>query len=151
MPDRSQTNRSTGCALVARFHHALADGTALARVLLELTDDEPDDDLAEAEREHRTGVPDPGPSYRLPSLTDMVGSATGAVNDVVRGGLHTMSRLQTMADPARLLVGNAEVEANRLGMADMEIAVRFRRKAGHHSAVMFPGSPIGCHNLANEV
>lgn len=88
-------------AMVARFHHALADGTALARVLLELTDDEPDDDLAEAEREHRTGVPDPGPSYRLPSLTDMVGSATGAVNDVVRGGLHTMSRLQTMADPAR--------------------------------------------------
>lgn len=88
-------------AMVARFHHALADGTALARVLLELTDDEPDDDLAEAERERRRGVPDPGPSYRLPSLTDVVGSATGAVNDAVRGGLHTMSRLQTIADPAR--------------------------------------------------
>ncbi|MFN8126529.1 MAG: wax ester/triacylglycerol synthase family O-acyltransferase [Candidatus Nanopelagicales bacterium] len=90
-----------GTAMVARFHHALADGTALARVLLELTDDAPDDDLAEADREQRSGAPDPGPSYSLPSLSDVVGSATGAVNDAVRGGLHTMSRIQTLADPSR--------------------------------------------------
>lgn len=30
-------------ALVMRFHHAIADGTALARVLIELTTDEPDE------------------------------------------------------------------------------------------------------------
>lgn len=33
-------------AILFRFHHAMADGTALARVLLELTDDRPDADLA---------------------------------------------------------------------------------------------------------
>jgi WS/DGAT/MGAT family acyltransferase len=34
-----------GSVVVSRFHHALADGIALAEVLLSLTDDEPDDDL----------------------------------------------------------------------------------------------------------
>ena len=53
-----------------------ADGTALARVLLELTDDEPDDDLAEAGGSTAPESPT-GTSYRLPSLTDMVGPATG--------------------------------------------------------------------------
>ena len=34
-----------GSALVCRFHHAIADGIALAQVLLSLTDEEPDGDL----------------------------------------------------------------------------------------------------------
>ena len=34
-----------GSVVVSRFHHALADGIALAEVLLSLTDAEPDDDL----------------------------------------------------------------------------------------------------------
>ena len=37
----------------------------------------------------------------MPSLGSLMGSATGAVNDAVRGGLHTMSRIADMADPAR--------------------------------------------------
>ena len=56
-----------------------------------------------------------------------------------------------VADTARLLVGDAEVEANRLGMADMEIAVRFRRKPGDDAPIMFPGSTVGRHNFADEV
>jgi len=32
-------------AVMTRFHHAIADGTALARVLIEMTTDAPDDDL----------------------------------------------------------------------------------------------------------
>jgi WS/DGAT/MGAT family acyltransferase len=35
-----------GAAVVSRFHHAIADGIALAQVLLSLTDERPDDDLA---------------------------------------------------------------------------------------------------------
>ena len=35
-----------GAAVVSRFHHAIADGIALAQVLLSLTDEEPDGDLA---------------------------------------------------------------------------------------------------------
>ena len=90
-----------GSAMVARFHHALADGTALARVLVELTDDDPDDDLLQADRIRRKAETNEGPTYSLPGLGAVVGSATGAVNDAVRGGLHTMSRLADLADPAR--------------------------------------------------
>ncbi len=35
-----------GSAVVCRFHHAIADGIALAQVLLSLTDEEPEGDLA---------------------------------------------------------------------------------------------------------
>jgi hypothetical protein len=53
--------------------------------------------------------------------------------------------------PPGILIGDAEVEANRLGMADMEIPIRLRRKAGDHSSVMFAGSAIGRDDLADEV
>ena len=41
-------------ALMIRFHHAIADGTALARVLIEMTTDSPGE-----------GAPDPAPADRL--------------------------------------------------------------------------------------
>lgn len=44
-----------GSAIYARFHHALADGIALTRVLLSLSDASPDDDLLEEEDDTRTG------------------------------------------------------------------------------------------------
>jgi WS/DGAT/MGAT family acyltransferase len=40
-----------GAALYARMHHCIADGIALARVLLSLTDSQPDAGIAPAERE----------------------------------------------------------------------------------------------------
>ena len=112
-----------GSAMVARFHHALADGTALARVLLELTDDEPDEDLKQADRQRRQSAGNGGgPSSSLPSLGGLVGSATGAVNDAVRGGLHTMSRIADLADPARFqdamnLAGSTPEIVNKLLLA----------------------------------
>ena len=48
------------------------------------------------------------------------------------------------------LVGNAEIEANRLGVADMQIAVRLRRKARDDRLVP-PGRQIGAHDVANEI
>ena len=56
-----------------------------------------------------------------------------------------------MTDPARLLAGNAEVEADRLGMPDMEIAVGFRRKTSDHPAAMFACGTIGRNQFTNEV
>ena len=105
-----------GSAMVARFHHALADGTALARVLLELTDDRPAADLEDLS----SSDPAPGPSSA--GIGDLVGGATGAVNDAVRGGLHTMSRLASFADPSRLsdamnLVANTPDIVNKLLLA----------------------------------
>lgn len=47
-----------GCALVFRMHHAIADGIALSRVLLSLTDDPETDpaDIAEADEGSGSGV-----------------------------------------------------------------------------------------------
>ena len=53
--------------------------------------------------------------------------------------------------PPELLVGDAEVETNRFGMADMEIAVRFRWKAGDDPTAMFAGGAIGRDDLTDEV
>jgi hypothetical protein len=54
-----------------------------------------------------------------------------------------------MAAPAELL-GNAEVQADRLGMADVEIAVRLRWKARHHRRMPL-GVEIGLDDVANEI
>ena len=46
-----------GTALVTRMHHCIADGIALARVLLSLTDEQPDAGIAPQEDEHGRGSP----------------------------------------------------------------------------------------------
>lgn len=84
-----------GSAVVTRFHHALADGIALAQVLLSLTDDLREGDLAEESvvlRQRRPGSrwPDPGA---------LVGRASSAV----RGGLHMLSELPSLAQPGKVL------------------------------------------------
>ena len=73
-----------GTAMVARFHHALADGTALARVLLELTDDNPDDDLREAERLAKPGEENIGPSYHALGISRRLEHVIGAHEGGVR-------------------------------------------------------------------
>jgi hypothetical protein len=55
-----------------------------------------------------------------------------------------------VASPA-VLLRDAEVEADRLGVADVEIAVRFRGETGDHpSAVLASGAVLG-NPLADEV
>ena len=51
--------------------------------------------------------------------------------------------------PAELL-RHAEIQANRLGVADMQVAVRLRRKARHHR-LDAAGIEIGLYDVANEV
>jgi hypothetical protein len=38
---------------------------------------------------------------------------------------------------------DAEIEANRLGVTDVQIPVRLRRKPGHHAGVAFRGEIVG--------
>lgn len=95
-----------GSALLARFHHAMADGTALARVMLELTDDNPDDDLA-----GNGNAADGSPAVPLAGR----GGGAGAL----QSGLHVMSRLPSFADPRRVVdaaqvVAAAGVTAQKL-------------------------------------
>src|SRR5690606_28953463 len=48
------------------------------------------------------------------------------------------------------LPGDAEVQADRLGMADVQVAVRLRREPGHRRRVP-PGGDVGTDDLADEV
>src|SRR5260370_16647069 len=45
---------------------------------------------------------------------------------------------------------NPEIETDGLGMADVQIAVRFRRKAGHHGAVTLRVE-ISPNDIADEL
>ena len=54
-----------------------------------------------------------------------------------------------MAAAAELL-GDAEIEADRLGVADVQIAVRLGRKAGHHRRMPL-GVEIGLDDVADEI
>ena len=47
-------------------------------------------------------------------------------------------------------LGDAEIEADRLGVADMQIAVRLRREAGDDGLVP-AGRKIGANDVADEI
>ena len=47
-------------------------------------------------------------------------------------------------------LGDAEIEADRLGVADMQIAVRLRREAGDDRLVP-AGGQVGAHDVADEI
>jgi len=86
----------SGCAVVSRFHHSLADGVALSHVLLSLTDASPTADLEEPEAEQP-------PDRHQGGLGGMAGTLRDTTAQVVQGGLHTMSRLPQLASPSRLV------------------------------------------------
>ncbi len=54
-----------------------------------------------------------------------------------------------MAAPGELL-RDAEIQADRLGMADMQVAVRFRRKPRDDQAMLF-GVEVGLDDIADEI
>ncbi len=54
-----------------------------------------------------------------------------------------------VAAPAELL-GDAEIQADRLGVADVEIAVRLGREPGHHRGVLF-GVEVRLNDVADEI
>jgi diacylglycerol O-acyltransferase len=119
-------NYRGGSAVVARIHHCIADGIALVRVLLGLTDDSPKG-APHARRTHRRRRP-LGGGYWLPEVVNeavySVGRITGrmidktvdtltdpakAVNLLSEGtkGAGVLARLATMpADPESLFKGN---------------------------------------------
>jgi hypothetical protein len=46
---------------------------------------------------------------------------------------------------------HAEIQADRLGVPDVEIAVRFGRESGRHTAVMLSGGEVLVDDAADEV
>ena len=58
--------------------------------------------------------------------------------------------VETQMAAAAEFLGNAEIQADRLGVADVQIAVRLGRKAGDHR-LDASGIEVGLHDVADEV
>lgn len=69
-----------GCALLFRIHHCIADGIALARVMLSLTDEEPDAAIA---------APAPPPSPRPPGA-GLLSAGRRVVGALAHEGMETL-------------------------------------------------------------
>ena len=86
-----------GAVVIARFHHALADGIALARVLLSLTDENPTDDLEDAESPPHSEPPSPRPDG---GWLDLPGRLTRDVSSKVRSALHLFGEIPAVLSPS---------------------------------------------------
>ncbi|WP_211675334.1 wax ester/triacylglycerol synthase domain-containing protein [Ornithinibacter aureus] len=86
-----------GAVVIARFHHALADGIALARVLLSLTDENPTDDLEDAESSPHSEPPSPRPDG---GWLDLPGRLTRDVSSGVRSALHLFGEIPAVLSPS---------------------------------------------------
>ncbi len=97
-----------GAVIMSRFHHALADGIALAHVLLSLTDAEATDDLAEIDSARLDSRAGDGPG-----VASSIASAAGSA---VRGVAHLATALPRSFTPA------AAVEAVTIALQTGHIA-----------------------------
>jgi diacylglycerol O-acyltransferase len=113
----------SGCAVVSRFHHSLADGIALSQVLLSLTDASPTADLEEAESppQHASGLMGAARALRDQGL------------HAVSGGLHAVSMLPELADTSRA------IDVLKLGWNTGMIADKLL--LGHNPQTPFSGEP----------
>jgi WS/DGAT/MGAT family acyltransferase len=91
---------AAGAVVVARFHHAMADGIALAQVLLSLTDPDPDGDLVEAEAgaEPLVAATPTRPSGGV--LQSAAGWVTRPVSAGVRGARQLVGEIPSALNPA---------------------------------------------------
>ncbi len=119
-----------GAAMITRIHHCIADGIALARVLLSLTDDAPDAEpvaLAEAEAEHHGGplsaIVDPARGA-LSAVSGAAGAVAHEALEVARHPEHMLDLATTARDDAdalaRMLLEGADPQSplkGELGVA----------------------------------
>jgi WS/DGAT/MGAT family acyltransferase len=83
-----------GCAVYVRMHHCIADGIALARVMLSLTDSEPDAGIAPPEPEGENGS-------GIGSMLHAGRAAAGAlVHEGMEMALHPRAELRHVVDLA---------------------------------------------------
>lgn len=108
-----------GSAVIARFHHCYADGIALMRVLLSLTDPAPIAPSSTAPAAPATpGDASDGLLSLLEPLTSVLGSAVSAMQTAGRSAADLMgASLQTLAHPDR-----ATAMTRQLAAASAELA-----------------------------
>lgn len=89
----------SGSAVVMRFHHALADGIALAQVMLSLTDDTPTGDLEESER-IRSGETGGDEATARGGAAGLVSGTAATAVSAASAALHLLGGLPHLANPA---------------------------------------------------
>ena len=95
-----------GAAVVCRMHHCIADGIALARVMLSLTDAAPDAGVAPPEPEP---APHGGPAARLVGpAAQAVGTARRLAGTVVHEGVESLLHPNHLRELAATAAADAE-------------------------------------------
>lgn len=105
-----------GTAMYFRFHHALADGTALARVVLELTDDAPSTSTSAKDQQANHDSSSAEPSLASRISHGMAEILLGAGNAGV-SMFHRLSRLvdpKQAVDAVHLVTGTGKTTAKLL-------------------------------------
>ena len=71
--------------------------------------------------------------------------------DVLLLFLRRVRVVEPQVELAAVLLREPEVQADALGMADVQIAVRLRRKPRMHAPAVLAGGPVGVDDLLDEV
>jgi diacylglycerol O-acyltransferase / wax synthase len=136
-----------GSALIARFHHCYADGIALMRVFLSLTDASPTQTPAHAPAAHATPGNAPGGLLSLVApLTDLLGSAMSTVQRAGVGAADLVSAsLRTLAHPDQAAALARQGAAALRELADIALLPEdpptpLKRKLGSHKQVAWAQS-----------
>ena len=59
--------------------------------------------------------------------------------------------IKTQMTDTCIIMRNTKIQANTLGMPDMQITIGFRRETGLHTPIPFTGAIIFINNVANEI
>ena len=146
----------TGAAIIHRMHHCIADGIALARVMLSLTDAQPDagiaPDMVEGDRARSDGLAPGliGSTSRLLATAGVAGTtalrqaaglavspshAVSVAGAVTRDGATALRLLLTPADAASALKGDPGISRRVAWSRPLSLA-RIKRIARDHDATV---------------
>ena len=107
-------NYRGGCALVGRIHHCIADGIALVRVLLDMTDDSPG--TARARQPRRRSKPLGGGFWLPEVVNEALYAVRKATGSLVGEGIETLLQPGRAVEVARQGANAAGVLAHLLAM-----------------------------------
>lgn len=122
----------TGCAVVCRFHHSLADGIALAEVLLSLTDASPSADSEDVEPARPTSR-HTGGSGIASALQDIGEQVLRSGEEALRTGLRAVSMATDLA------TSRVAFDALELGWKAGKVADKLL--LGSNPKTLFSGEP----------
>jgi WS/DGAT/MGAT family acyltransferase len=111
-----------GCVLLTRLHHCIADGIALMRVLLSLTDDAADPPAPAAEPTRNGRAPQPGP---IAAVTTAVRTAEKLLDQ----GIETLLEPSRLSEAA-LLGASSAVALSRLVLMSSDPRTAFKGPLG---------------------